>query len=104
MFPVSSPAELFSLSIRSGFLLVEAQMVIGMRMLGLLGMWRVPPSENTRMVTEKVQAMQAAGIAAASATMAGKSPAAAMEHALKPIQRRTSANAKRLGRRGPGKP
>jgi hypothetical protein len=104
MLPLSSPAEILSLSIRSGIMLVEAQMVIGMRMMGMMGMWRVPRSENSRMVTEKVQAMQAAGVAAASAAMTGKSPAAAIEHALKPIQRRTRANAKRLGRPGPGKP
>ena len=103
MFPVSTPAEILRLSMRSAQMLTEAQMVIGMRMMGMFGMWRVSPSENSRMVTEKMAAMQAAGRAATSAAMSGKSPAAAMDHALKPIQRRTSANVKRLGQRGPGK-
>jgi hypothetical protein len=99
-----NPAEVFRLQIRFGLMLAEAQMVIGMRMLGMSGMWRVTPSESTRMVSEKLSAAQDATLAATRAVLAGKQPAVIADHALKPIRRRTKANAKRLVRRGPGKP
>jgi hypothetical protein len=102
MFP--TPIQMMSLSIRTATMLAEAQMVIGMRMLGMAGMWRVSPTENARMVSEKVSAVQDATLAASKAAMQGKSPATIADHALKPISRRTSANAKRLSRRGPGTP
>jgi hypothetical protein len=96
------PAEVFRLQMRFGLMLAEAQMVIGMRMLGMAGMWRVTPSENSRMVSEKLSAVQDAAMAATQAVLAGKPPAAIADQALKPIRRRTSANVKRLARRGPG--
>ena len=102
MFP--TPIQMMSLSIRTATMLAEAQMVIGMRMLGMAGMWRVTPSENARMVQEKLEAVQQSAISATRAAMQGKSPAVIADHALKPISRRTSANAKRLARRGPGTP
>ena len=102
MFP--TPIQMMSLSIRYATMVTEAQMVIGMRMLGMAGMWHVTPSENARMVSEKLEAVQQAAISATRAAMQGKSPAVIAEHALKPIGRRTSANAKRLARRGPGTP
>jgi hypothetical protein len=102
MFP--TPLQMMTLSIRTATMLAEAQMVIGMRMLGMAGMWRVTPSENARMVHEKMEAVQQSAISATRAAMQGKSPAVIADHALKPIRRRTSANAKRLALRGPGTP
>lgn len=100
MFP--TPLQMMTLSFRYATMLAEAQMVIGMRMMGMAGLWRVTPSENARMVSEKVSAVQDATLAATRAALKGKPPAVIAEHALKPIRRRTSANAKRLVRRGPG--
>jgi hypothetical protein len=102
MYP--SPVQMMTLSFRFGFMMAEAQMVIGMRMLGMAGLWRVTPGENARMVSEKLAAAQDSTLAATRAVLAGKSPAVIADHALKPIRRRTSANAKRLTRRGPGTP
>lgn len=102
MYP--SPVQMMTLSFRLGFMLAEAQMVIGMRMLGMAGMWRVTPGENARMVSEKPSTAQDATPAATSAAPQGRSPAVIADHALKPIRRRTSANAKRLARRGPATP
>jgi hypothetical protein len=104
MRPMFNPAEIIRLQLTFGMMLAEAQMVIGMRMLGMAGMWRVTPSENARMVNEKLSAMQDAGLAATRAALLGKSPAVIADHVLKPIRRRTSANAKRLARRGPATP
>jgi hypothetical protein len=99
-----SPAELLALQIRTGMMLAEAQMVIGLRMMGMAGLWRVAPSENTRMVTEKAAALQDAAAAATRAALRGAGPAAIADAALKPIRRRTRANAARLARRGPKTP
>ncbi len=104
MYPMMTPAQMISLSLKTGMMLAEAQMVIGMRMLGMIGVWRVTPSENARMSSEKVSALGQSAVAASQAALAGKPPALIAEAALKPIRRRTAANVKRLARRGPGKP
>ncbi len=103
MFPLLTPAEIMRLSTKTGMMLVEAQMVIGMRMMGMMGLWRASPSENVRMSAEKLSAASEAAMASSRAMLTGKSPALIAEAALKPIRRRTSANVKRLARRGPGK-
>ena len=104
MYPMMTPAQMISLSMRTGMMLVEAQMVIGMRMMGMAGLWRVLPSENARMSSEKVSALGQSAVAASTAMLAGKSPALIAEAALRPVARTTKSNDKRLARRGPGKP
>ncbi len=104
MTPMMTPAQMINLSMKTGMMLMEAQMVIGMRMMGMAGLWRVHPSENTMMSSEKVSALGQSAIATSQAIMTGKSPAFIAEAALKPISRRTKSNVKRLARRGPGKP
>lgn len=104
MYPIMTPAEMMSLSLKTGFMLAEAQMVIGMRMMGMMGLWRVTPSENARMSSEKVSAVAQSAVAASTAMLTGKPPALIAEAALKPIARRTRQNVKRLTARGPGKP
>lgn len=98
-----SPAEIYRLWLGTGLMLAEAQMVIGMRMLGMFGLWRVTPGENRRMVAEKLAAAAEAGLAASRAAATGRSPAQIGAQALKPVRRRTGANLRRLSRRGPGK-
>jgi hypothetical protein len=104
MYPMMTPAQMISLSLKTGMMLTEAQMVIGMRLMGMMGLWRVHPSENARMSSEKVSALSQSAVATSQAMLAGKHPALIAEAALKPIARRTSSNVKRLARRGPGKP
>lgn len=104
MTPMMTPAQMINLSMKTGMMLMEAQMVIGMRMMGMAGLWRVHPSENTMMSSEKVSALGQSAIATSQAIMTGKSPAFIAEAALKPISRRTKSNVKRLAARGPGKP
>ena len=104
MTPMMTPAQMINLSMKTSMMLMEAQMVIGMRMMGMAGLWRVQPSENARMSSEKVSAISEAAIATSQAIMSGKSPALIAEAALKPISRRTKSNVKRLAARGPGKP
>ena len=104
MTSMMTPSQMINLSMKTGMMLMEAQMVIGMRMMGMAGLWRVHPSETTMMSSEKVSALGQSAIATSQAIMTGKSPAFIAEAALKPISRRTKSNVKRLAARGPGKP
>lgn len=44
MYPMMTPAQMISLSLKTGMMLMDAQMVIGMRMMGMAGLWRIHPS------------------------------------------------------------
>ncbi|WP_435259298.1 antifreeze protein [Thioclava sp. FR2] len=98
MSPFFSPAEAIHLSIRTAMMLHEAQMVVGLRLMAMAGMWTVTPSENHRMVKEKLEAACESGMAASHAAMSGKRPAQVAEAALTPIARRTRSNVTRLSR------
>ncbi|WP_232831315.1 antifreeze protein [Pseudogemmobacter bohemicus] len=100
MFPFlpPSPAQMMRLGLRSTAMMAEAQAVIAMRMAGMMGMWPVSPGENARMVSEKIAALQEAQVAVMKAVMKGASPATMAEAALRPVRRRTKANAGRLAR------
>jgi hypothetical protein len=93
-------AGLLRLSMQTGIMLAEANMVIAMRMWGMAGAWNVTPGENKLMLDEKGTAILASGMAATAAMMQGKSPVDVALAALKPVARKTRANAARLGRRG----
>jgi len=92
-------APTLSLWFQMAHLTAEAQMVIGMRMLGMAGMWPVTKAENNRMFSEKNDALREALAAQAAAMMIGATPLAIATAGLKPYRRRTRANARRLARR-----
>lgn len=105
--PPSTPVEMLKLTVRSTMMLAEAQTVIALRLMGMAGIWRLDrgcPAEQARMVAEKFSAAHEAGRAAGRAVMAGLSAAAVADQALKPIRRRTRANARRLAKGGPAMP
>lgn len=101
MFAMFSPAEMMRLSIRTAMMMTEANLVISMRLWGMMGLWNVRPSENTRMVAEKVAAGQSAALAMQKQMVAGASPARIAAAGLAPVARKTRSNVKRLARRGP---
>jgi hypothetical protein len=96
--------DLMALSIKTGMMLGQANMVIAMRMMGIAGAWNVSPAENRRMVHEKRAVAVESGAAMTRAVMTGKGPVALAKAGLAPIARRTGANAKRLAKRGPKVP
>jgi hypothetical protein len=104
MSPFPSPVEALQLAIQTSMMMAEANMVITMRLMGMGGMWRVTPAENSRMVNEKTAAAMASGQAMGQAIMAGKSPAKVALAAVQPVRSRTNANVTRLAKRWPGKP
>ncbi len=102
--PPFSPVDLMRLSLNTATMLMQAQSVIAMRMMGMAAVWTVSPSENTRMVSEKMRAGIKAGAAAHRSAMQGGSATDIAEAALAPVKRATAANARRLTRSGPKTP
>ena len=92
-------ADLLQMGWRNTVMLAEAQAVITMRLCGMMGFWPVSGGENNRMVTEKLTALQESQAAALRAMLRGGSLAQVSEAAMRPVRRRTRANAKRLSRR-----
>lgn len=90
--------EAFKLQMRTARMLMEAQAVIGMRLMGMAGLLPSARGETTRMVAEKQAAFSKAWMAGATAAMTGASPQAAYARALAPIGRTTRANSRRLAR------
>jgi len=99
-----TPVGLMKLGIQTSLMMAEAQMVIAMRMMGMMGMWRVAPNENARMVGEKVSASLSGATEASRAMMAGRPVTQIAAAALRPVRRATKSNVTRLARLGPGKP
>jgi hypothetical protein len=102
MNPYSGAEQKFRLYSKTMIMLTEANMVIGMRVIGMNGIWRVTPGENRRMIHEKLAASSESGHAKSRAALTGGSPVAIAVAGLKPIRRRTLANVQRLAKRGPG--
>lgn len=94
----ATPLDFWMLGIRSAQVIAEAQMVIGLRLLGLNGLWPVSASETSRMVSEKAPAFIRSGGSAMTAAMKGRRPDQIVEAALKPIGLKTRSNARRLSR------
>jgi len=80
-------------------MMTEAQAVIAYRTFGMMGLWAVAPTENDRMVSEKMPAFLAASQAATLAAMSGKSPDKIAAAWLRPIGGKTRANQRRLSQR-----
>ena len=83
-------------------MMVEAQQVIVLRMTGMAGVWSMGSEEHQRMVEEKVAAMTESARAVVVAGMAGKSPGTVAMAAIRPLRRRTRANASRLRKKATG--
>ncbi|MBB3995143.1 hypothetical protein GGR95_002794 [Sulfitobacter undariae] len=94
------PFGYFNNAVQMAHIMVEAQSVIGMRMMGMAGLWSVPKGEDETMVAEKLQAMTRASADATALMLRGGTPDQITAAALKPYRQKTRANAKRLGKRG----
>ncbi len=79
-----------------GRMMMEANMVIGIRMMGMAGLWAMPAAELDRMIAEKQNAFTGSAIAATLSAMTGGTPEAIARAALGPIGRKTRSNVKRL--------
>lgn len=75
---------------------VDSQMVIGMRMAGMMGVVTQSPGEPFRMVAEKQAAATESIFAIAQASSRGESADRVMSAAMRPYGKRTRANSRRL--------
>ena len=91
---------MWSLGFATCKMMAEAQAVIGFRVLGMAGIWSVSPNENARMITEKTKALRQSASAASRSAMQGNPLEKVFSSALIPIGNKTSANYKRLSKRG----
>lgn len=77
---------------------LDSQTVIALRTAGMLGLWPTDQSEMGRMVAEKPRVAAQSVHAAARAAIGGAAPDAVLSAALRPIQRRTASNLRRLSK------
>ncbi|SOE17782.1 hypothetical protein SAMN05877838_2685 [Hoeflea halophila] len=91
-----NPVEIWQAYVGLGMLALEAQAVIGIRLLGMSGAFPVGKSENRKMLAEKPPAFARAATAAAKKAVAGGSPEQILTAAVKPLTRTARANRKRL--------
>ncbi|WP_245686535.1 antibiotic ABC transporter [Paracoccus tibetensis] len=96
--PLNLPVEQLRLVMQFAQMAIEAQMVIGLRMAGMMGFMAQAPGEPFRMVAEKQAAASESLFAMASAAGKGASAERVMAAALRPYGKRTRANSRRLGR------
>ncbi|WP_229861765.1 antifreeze protein [Pseudodonghicola xiamenensis] len=86
---------------RVAVLAEDAQCVVGLRLLGLSGIWSVPPEESHDMILEKAPAFTAGLLAGVLTACEGHGPDRVMLAVVGPISARARENRERLVRRGP---
>lgn len=94
----SSPLAIWKSGFDAWTMLAEAQTVVALRMMGMAGFWTLADGETARMVTEKQQAFAQSAFDGAAAAMRGQAPEHVLDAFVRPLGRKTSANARRLGR------
>lgn len=93
-----TPFDFMAPLLEAGRIMAESQMVIGMRLAGMAGLWPMPQSETDRMMSEKLSAGMDSAHAALQSGMAGGNISDMAMAAMKPVRAKTRANAKRLQR------
>tara|TARA_R110002124_G_scaffold100107_4_gene246570 strand:- start:2126 stop:2446 length:321 start_codon:yes stop_codon:yes gene_type:complete len=94
----TNPADAWKLGFDSWRMISEAQYVVALRVAGMSGLWRMQPSETTRMVSEKNAAFTQSATKALMAASSGARPDQILAAALGPVSKKTAGNAKRLSR------
>ena len=100
----AKPVDIWRAGAAFWTLAAEAQTVIALRTLGMVGAWNTRPSENSRMVSEKTQAFAQSARAATLAMVQGARPDQVATAAMKPLRRKTKSNVARLTKAGPKLP
>lgn len=91
-----TPFDFYRPGLLMGQMMLESQIVISLRLMGMAGVLPAARGENARMVSEKTAAMQEAGLAASRAMLTGAAMPAIALAAMTPLRRRTKANVRRL--------
>ncbi|MEP5732184.1 MAG: antifreeze protein [Sulfitobacter sp.] len=90
------PQDFFNMQLRLTTLMVEAQSVMTLRILGMSGIIATPQGENSRMMQEKGPALAQSVAHASQALAAGQRPDQLFDAALAPVSDRVRSNRKRL--------
>lgn len=88
--------SIYSLLMNSALLALEAQQVIGLRMMRLAAGGVPANREFNRMLVEKTQAAAEIGEAAATAIVTGKNGAAVAQRVIRSYRTRVGKNRRRL--------
>ena len=96
------PFDFLAPALEAVQIMVESQMVIGMRLAGMAGLWPMAKSETDRMLAEKLSAGMDSAHAALRSGMAGGNISEMAMAAMQPVRAKTRANAKRLRRKVTG--
>ena len=94
-----TPMDFLAPALEASRILAESQLVIGMRLAGMAGLWPMAHSETERMLAEKVSAGVESAHAALRTGMAGGSLSEMAMAAMQPVRAKTRANAQRLQRK-----
>ena len=95
MLPLT-PHGYWRIVLQASQILTESHTVIALRLSGMAGLWPMAEVENQRMISEKLTAATQATQAAIRTGAARGSLSEIAMAAMKPVGRRTKANAKRL--------
>lgn len=95
----TNPFDLSDLVAPGVELLAEAQMVVAMRLAGMLGLWPVRWDETHRMISEKGPALMSAASDAQTAALAGRRFDEILIAAITPLTGAARANRLRLSTR-----
>jgi hypothetical protein len=98
--PPFNPVTAWANSLQIAFIAAEAQAIVAMRLLGMAGVWSVPPGEKSRMISEKLKAIAKSNGNALAAAIRARTPDEVFAAAIKPYRQQTRANTRRLTRRG----
>ena len=93
-----TPFDFMAPALEASHIMAESQMVIGMRLAGMAGLWPMAETETERMLAEKLSAGMDSAHAALRSGMAGGNISEMAMAAMKPVRAKTRANAKRLQR------
>ena len=99
-----SATDLWRTQITFMALAAEANTVIALRTLGMMGLWNTARDEDQRMVSEKSDAFAKSAKATAGAIARGARPDQIAMAGMRPLRHKTKPNLARLTKAGPRTP
>ncbi|MCR9125066.1 MAG: antifreeze protein [Rhodobacteraceae bacterium] len=82
---------------------LDANRVVTMRLMGMVGGWTVSDTENADMLSEKLPAFTEAYLSALLAALSGQTPDRVMQAMIDPLSDRAALNRERLSQSGPAR-
>ncbi len=104
MTRIVKPSDFWRAQMAFFSLAAEANTVVTLRTLGMMGLWNTAKDEDSRMVAEKTEAFTKSAFAAAGAMARGARPDQIAMAGMRPLRQKTRPNAARLTKAGPKSP